>query len=158
MSLSCERRLFRLVFGLGILAAAVSLSILCSLIIERGGILADPTRVEDFSLCQADIVGGKPQPLTSLILTPTSVIYACGYLEISEPRPWNMCLAFDLNRDRETIFRSDSYCLPSHSQFFLYPIRTRGWGIPGKYRLYVYNVASRDWTESVAFEISPSPK
>jgi hypothetical protein len=114
-----------------------------------------PTHVRDFTLCQANSTTATPSPLSSLVLTPTSVVYACGYLEVSPPNFGNLCLSFYLNRDNETVFRPDYYCLPAQSQHFSYPIRTGELRTPGKYRLYTYNLSTRNWSESVAFEIQP---
>jgi hypothetical protein len=111
--------------------------------------------IKDFSLCSADLRDGKPQPLASLVLTPTSVVYGCGYMEAQLYVSTGVCLDFYLNRGTETIATTDAvYCLSARSQYFLYPFNSTRLQNPGKYRLYVYNPSSREWAESVAFEIS----
>jgi hypothetical protein len=117
-----------------------------------------PSHVRDFTLCQANSAIATPLPLSSSVLTPTSVVYACGYLEVSPPNFGNLCLGFYLNRDKETVFIPDYYCLPAQSQYFSYPIRTGELRTPGKYRLYVYNLGTRNWLESVPFDIHPNPE
>ena len=153
-----SRLFIKLIFGIGFAAPFI---LWCILTIQRGGLMYDPTDVKDFSLCQANVVGEKLEPLSSLVFTPTSRIYACGYLEVTYPSSWNnVCLAFYVDRmgsDRETVFRSESYCIQAHSQYFVYPITTSGWGFPNKYRVYVYDIGTRNWLRSVAFEIIPAP-
>jgi hypothetical protein len=114
--------------------------------------------VRDFTLCQADTIDGKPKPLDTLVLTPTTVIYACGYLE-ANAFAGQVCFDSYLNKGTETIYSLESYyCLPAHSQYFTLPIKAEALRIPGQYRLYIYEVYSRLWLKSVAFEISSSSK
>ena len=114
--------------------------------------------VRDFTLCQADAIGGRPQPLATFVLTPTTTVYACGYLEVN-PFAGKVCFDSYLSKGTETIYRLDSYyCLPAHSQYFTIPIQTTALRIPGQYRLYIYEAYSRLWLKSVPFEISPNSK
>lgn len=155
MALSRRRKLFRLMLGLAIV---VSSGILLTLVIARGGSLTGAIRVKEFSLCQATTAGGRPQPLSSLVLTPTTIIYACGYLETEGSFIGRVYLRYYLNRGLETVFEPDSdYSLPFHSQYFSIPISTPVLLTPGEYRLYVFELGARSWLESVRFEISPSP-
>ncbi len=144
----------RLLIAIGLLMA-----IMCVLIILTGGAPFGTMRVKDFTLCEADLRDGKPQPLNSLVLKPTNVVYGCGYMTVELSVSTVQCLEFYLNRGIETIAQSvTNYCLPSHSQYFLYPFSSTQLRNPGKYRLYVYDPGSREWIESIAFEISSNPQ
>jgi hypothetical protein len=110
-------------------------------------------QVRDFTLCQSDAINGKSAPLDTLVLTPTTVIYACGYLE-ANAFAGRVCLDAYLNKGTETVYSlKSSYCLPANSQCFTFPITTEVLRTPGQYRLYVYEVYSRLWLKSVPFEI-----
>ena len=149
-----KRVRIRLMLGFGIV---IGFSVLLILMITRSGSLAGGIRIESFALCQGDIADGKPVPLKSLILSPTQVIYACGYLEIGVAYPGNTGLYYYLNRGEETIFRPNSYYhLPFHSQYFWFPITTTVLLTPGKYQLAVYEISDPK-TESVSFEVRPNP-
>ena len=63
-------------------AIAISFCVVEYIVLSRGGSLAGTIRIESFTLCQANNTGGTPQPLPSLILKPTTVVHACGYLAI----------------------------------------------------------------------------
>jgi len=140
------------------LAIVVSFSVLLVLMSARGGSLAGAIRIKDFTLCQGDIAGGKPEPLSSLVLSPTRVIYACGYLEIGVAYPGNAGLYYYLNKGEETVFRPNSYYyLPFHSQYFSFPITATVLLTPGKYQLAIYEMGYPK-TASVSFEVRPNPK
>jgi hypothetical protein len=143
----------RFVLGFVIVAFPISMWLFA-----LGSVQLNPAHVREFTLCQEKDTTSNPIPLSSLVLTPTSEIYACGYLEVKHSQPWNMCLNFYLNREGDTVFRPELYCLPVQSDYFLYPIKTRELRVPGLYRLYVYDVGTANWLESVAFEINSSSK
>jgi hypothetical protein len=146
-----RRRLF--------IAIGVMMAILFTLIFLSGGTLFGTMSVKDFSLCEAGLRDGKPQPLNSLVLTPTNVVYGCGYMEVEPFVSTVQCLRFYLNRSTEIIAEPASeFCLPSRSQYFLYPFESTLLRNPGKYRLHVYAPSSRVWTESIAFEIRSTGK
>ncbi len=154
-------RLFRIELSIfGIIFIALIVSVISSAI-ALGGNFADAVRITDFALCEPDTIDGKLQVLNSLVLSPTQTIYACGYLKLAIPSSFPSevkCLSFYLNHGTETIATQEStYCLPARSQFFSHPFTTSKLLIPGEYRLYVYEVGSRLWTESVRFEIRSNP-
>jgi hypothetical protein len=122
--------------------------------IQSGGDLTQGVRVKDFTLCSADSNNEQPVPLRSLILAPTTSVNACGYIAVKPSISTIVCLNFYLNKDLQTVYTDASnHCLPYRSQYFLIPITTTSLSDRGKYRLYVYDPGSRQWTESVAFEV-----
>ena len=124
--------------------------------IPYGGKLFGTNRVLEFSLCETDEIGDeKPRVLTSTVLGPTSVVYACGYLEIERPDPrLTTCLGFDLYRDNDLILRyTKHYCSQKLSGYFSFAIGTRELRQPGEYRLEVFDPGVRTWHEYFAFTI-----
>jgi hypothetical protein len=133
----------------------MAFSILLALMGARGGPLSGVVQIKDLTLCQRDVVDGKPEPLNSLVISPTRVIYACGYLEIGVTYPGNAGLYYYLNKEEETVFRPSSYFyLPFHSQYFSFPITTPILLTPGKYQLAIYEIGHPK-TASVSFEVRP---
>jgi hypothetical protein len=145
----------RLVLALSIV---VFFSILLAIVIARGGTLSGVNGIKDFTLCQADNAGEIPRPLGAIVLTPTTVIHACGYLDVSLSYPGDLCFYYKLIKDNETVFRPQSYyCVLYHSQYFSFPVTTSELLVPGAYELYAYITIERDRSESIHFEISQSP-
>jgi hypothetical protein len=139
-------------------ALVIAFGVLLILVSARGSSLAGGIHIKDFTLCQGDVADGKLEPLNSLVLSPTMMIYACGYLEIGVAYPGNAGLYYYLNRGAETVFRPNSYYyLPFHSQYFSFPIATTVLLTPGKYQLAVYEIGVPK-TVSVNFEIRPNPE
>jgi hypothetical protein len=124
--------------------------------IPYGGKLFGTDRVLEFSLCETDESGDeKPRVFTSTVLEPTSVVYACGYLEIERPDPrLTTCLAFDLYRDSDLIVQyPEDYCTQKLSGYFSFAMVSRELRQPGKYRLAVFDPGVRTWHEYFAFTI-----
>jgi hypothetical protein len=137
----------------------VFFSIMLVLMGTRGGSLAGVIRIKNFTLCQVDNANGAPRPLTSLIFTPTTVIHACGYLEVSLIYPSKLCFAYEVLKQREAVFRPyTEYCVPWRSQYFSFPVTTTELLVPGTYELFTYTDAARDRPASVYFEIRPNSK
>ncbi len=114
------------------------------------------SKVLDFSLCTSDeFIEGRPRKLNSVVITPTSIIYACGYLQIEnqiagEPT----CLLFDLQRNDRLILRyPDAYCTQNGSGYFIYAIKTNKLQVPAKYKLEVFDEGLKNWKENIAFEV-----
>lgn len=151
-----NRTRFRLILAFAIV---VSFSILLVLVSARGGSLSGVMGIKNFTLCQADITGGAPRPLASLILSPTTVVHACGYLDVSLSYLGELCFYYQLIKENETVFRPKSYyCVPYHAQYFSFPVTTTALLVPGTYELYTYITIERDRAEGVYFEIRPGPK
>jgi len=130
------------------------------LLLEDRICIAGKIRIENFTLCQMNYMGGTPQPLSSLILTPTTAVTACGYLNVdpscSVP---DLCLAYEVLSGSQPVYRPYTrYCMSWHSQYFSFPVETRELLVPGIYELYAYPDAARDQPASVFFEIRPSSK
>lgn len=123
-------------------------------IASPNGVFSNTVRVRDFALCKAeDVQDETPRLLKTTVISPTEVIYACGHFEIERAYPGKTCLGFRLFRDKKEIFRPDDLCLQAHSQHFSQAIRTEELLVTGRYRLEVYHVPSRLWSESVAFDV-----
>jgi hypothetical protein len=119
------------------------------------GIWGRNVQVQEFSLCEADdFVNGKPQQLASKVVSPTSTIHACGYLRIEKPAPsFDVCLGFYLYRDdKQVLAPLDNFCSRGPG-YFSHPLNTKALLTPGKYRLQVFDLASRVWSEYVFFEV-----
>jgi|WetSurMetagenome_2_1015567.scaffolds.fasta_scaffold99156_2 hypothetical protein len=72
----------------------IFLGISLVMMIARGGSLSGVMGIRNFTLCQAGYAGGTPRPLASLILSPTTVVYACGYLDVSLSYPGDLCFYY----------------------------------------------------------------
>ena len=141
------------------LAIVISFCIMEFIALSRGGSLAGIIRINNLTLCQAEKADGTPQPLTSLVLNPTTVVHACGYLEVSLSYPRKLCFSYELIKKNEAVFRPyTEYCVPWRSQYFSFPVTTSELLVPGTYELYTYTDAARDQPASVYFEIRPSSK
>jgi hypothetical protein len=142
-----------------VLAIVISFCIVEFIALSRGGSLAGTIRINNFTLCRGEKADGTPQPLTSLILKPTTVVHACGYLEVSLIWPSKLCFAYEVLKQREAVFRPYTrYCVPWRSQYISFPVTTTELLKAGVYELYAYPDADRDSPESVYFEIRPSSK
>lgn len=112
------------------------------------------TRVTDFSLCNAaNQVDDTPTVLESVVVSPTSVVYVCGYLsmEIKNPAARNVCLAFYLTRDGRLIYSRD-YCRDT-AGYFVVPIETDDLFSPGQYSIRVIDGTRRNWDEMITFTV-----
>jgi hypothetical protein len=112
------------------------------------------TRVTNFSLCNAaNQADGTPTVLESTVVSPTSVVYVCGYLsmEIKNPAARKVCLAFYLTRDGRLIYSRD-YCRDTAS-FFNVPIESDELFSPGQYSIRVIDLTRRNWDEVITFTI-----
>jgi hypothetical protein len=119
------------------------------------GIAGRNVQVQEFSLCEGeDFVNGKPQQLGSRVISPTSTIYACGYMRIEKPpSSFEECLSFYLYRnDKQVSAPLEDFC-SRDSVYFSHPLNTKALLTPGKYRLQVFDLASRVWSEYVFFEV-----
>ncbi len=124
--------------------------------IQGGGKIGGYTRVLNFSLCDSDrFADGAPPKKTSSVMSPTSIIYGCGYLEIEKPvAGLSTCLLFNLWRDNKLILRyPDAYCTQDGSGYFSYAIKTDELQIPAAYKLEVFDQGSKNWTTSTTFEV-----
>ncbi len=125
--------------------------------IQGGGIIGGYTSsVSDFSLCDSDkSVAGSPRKLTTAVISPTSVVYACGYLEIDKPvAGLNTCLLFNLWRNNALLVRyPDAYCTQDGSGYFSYAIKTDELQVPAAYKLEVFDWGLRTWITSTTFEV-----
>ena len=122
--------------------------------IQIGGEAMGSTHVADFSLCtSAGSHYGKPTTSESLVVSPTSKIYVCGYLstEIKNPAARNVCLGFYLLKDRRIVHSRD-YCRDT-AGFFLVPIESNEMFSPGQYSIRVIDVARRNWDEVITFTV-----
>lgn len=147
---------FRLILAFAIV---VFIGIAFVLAETRGGSLSGVMGIKNFTLCQADSAGGTPRPLASLILSPTTVVHACGYVDVRVTYPADLCFYYQLEKGNETVFRPKAYyCVSYHSQYFSFPVTTTELLVPGAYELYTYPDAARDSPESVYFEIRPGSK
>ncbi len=124
--------------------------------IQGGGKIGGYTRVSNFSLCDSDrLINGKPRNLTSLVISPTSTIYGCGYLEIEKPvAGLSTCLLFNLWKDNNLIMRyPDAYCTQDGSGYFSYAIKSDELQLPATYKLEVFDEGKKNWITSVTFEV-----
>lgn len=142
-----------------VIAIVISFGIAEIIVFSRGGSLGGPIRIENFTLCQTDNTDGTLRPLTSSILTPTTVVHACGYLDVSLLFPGELCLYYQLERHNKIVFRPDSYyCMPYRSQYFSFPVTTTELLTPGTYEIYSYPTILRERPASVYFEVRPNSK
>jgi hypothetical protein len=142
-----------------VIAIVISFGIAEIIVLSRGGSLAGTIRINNFTLCQGEKADGTLQPLTSLILKPTTVVHPCGYLEVSLIYPSELCFAYEVLKNSQPVYRPyTEYCVPWRSQYFSFPVTTSELLIPGTYELYTYTDAARDRPASVYFEIRPSSK
>jgi hypothetical protein len=142
-----------------VLAIVISFGVMEIIALSRGGSLAGTIRIENFTLCQGEKADRTPQPLTSLIIRPTTVVHACGYVEVSLIWPSDLCFYYQLEKQDDIVFRPHSYyCMPYRSQYFSFPITTTELLVPGTYKLYSYEIMERDRPASVYFEIRANSK
>ncbi len=81
-------------------------------LIQTGGEGMGSTQVSDFSLCApTESRNSGSATLMPRVVSPTSVVYVCGYLstEIRNPAAKRVCLAFYLTRGERLIYSRD-YC------------------------------------------------
>ena len=142
-----------------VIAIVISFGIAEIIALSRGGSLAGTIRINNFTLCQGEKADGTPQPLTSLILKPTTVVYPCGYLEVSLIYPSKLCFAYEVLKNSQPVYSPYTrYCVPWRSQYISFPVTTTELLTPGVYEFYTYPDVDRDSPQSVYFEIRPSSK
>ena len=148
-----------LIISMLALATVISFGIMEIIALSRGGSLAGTIRINNFTLCQGENADGTPQPLTSLILKPTTVVHACGYLEVSLIYPSKLCFAYEVLKNSQPVYSPYTrYCVPWRSQYISFPVTTTELLIPGVYELFTYPDAARNSSESVYFEIRANSK
>ncbi len=140
-------------------AIAISFCVVEYIVLSRGGSLAGTIHINNFTLCQGEKADGTPQPLPSLILKPTNIVHACGYLDVSLIWPSELCFTYEVMKKKESVFRRyDAYCVPWRSQYFSFPVTTTELLIPDMYKLYICSDIKLNSPASVDFEIRSIPK
>ncbi len=133
----------------------VSIALACVFLIQReipiGGDLMGSTDVTGFTLCKPD--DGSFVAIEPSIVTPTTVIYVCGYLqtEIENPAARNVCLGFYVTRGDKSI-HSQQYCRAAPG-YFSVALESNEFFTPATYSVKVMDVSRRNWEEMISFVI-----
>jgi hypothetical protein len=129
-------------------------ALLLAYILSGGDIFEGSARVRDFYLCSAEeMKDGRPASLSSNVISPTTLVHVCGYLEISGTFHRPICLRFIMPKGDDLLWLPGEYCEQETSGYFSYDIETQELLYPGTYLIEVLDVSNRTWTRTIKIEI-----